>query len=220
MSNVRGPGRTTREDWLEAALQTLISEGVNEVKILTLAGKLDCARSSFYWYFKNRSELLDALLEIWATKNTRAIISAAKVPADSINFALAQLYVEWLSGEKFDVSLDFAIRDWAKHSEPVKQLVIIGDTTRMNAIASMFIRHDYKPDEANIRARIVYLTQIGYSTMDQRETWEQRSSRAELYLQCMTGIEPSDKEIDSIINPVKQTKKSSTMMLSSLDSNC
>ena len=45
-TRVRGPGRTTKEDWINIALHTLITEGVEQVKILTLANKLNCARSS------------------------------------------------------------------------------------------------------------------------------------------------------------------------------
>ena len=73
----RGPGRTTREDWIQIALDTLISEGVDSVKVLVLAQKLDCARSSFYWYFKNRTDLLDSLLDYWQITNTRALVTSA-----------------------------------------------------------------------------------------------------------------------------------------------
>jgi len=45
------------------ALDTLISEGVENVKILLLSAKLETARSSFYWHFENREDLLDTLLE-------------------------------------------------------------------------------------------------------------------------------------------------------------
>ena len=199
-NNVRGPGRTTRDDWLKAAMHTLINEGVSQVKILTLASDLECARSSFYWYFKNRSELLDSLLDFWSKTNTQAIIDAADVSADNIILALAQLYADWLPGNTFNTSLDFAIRDWAKRSESVRLAVLEGDKVRMQAIAKMFTRHGYPIEEAEIRARIVYLTQIGYSTLDQRETWEQRASRGALYLQCMTGIKPTKAQIDFLLN--------------------
>ena len=36
----RGPSRTSREDWINIALDTLISDGVDSVKVLTLAEKL------------------------------------------------------------------------------------------------------------------------------------------------------------------------------------
>src|ERR1700761_2463144 len=60
------PGRTTqasnvkatREDWLDLALSTLAVEGVDHVTVLSFSERLGVSRSSFYWYFKNRDELL------------------------------------------------------------------------------------------------------------------------------------------------------------------
>ena len=196
---VRGPGRTNREDWLNTAMDTLISEGVEQVKVLTLAEKLDCARSSFYWYFKNRSELLNALLDHWAETNTKAIITSANQPADTINFALAKLYAGWLKGDTFDSALDFAIRDWARRSGTVRRALDISDNARIEAITSMYTRFGYSETEAIVRARTVYFTQIGYAMLDQREPKEVRSARSREYLFCMTGIQPTDEEVNVLV---------------------
>jgi len=204
---VRGPGRTSREDWIRAAIDTLISEGVDQVKVLSLAAKLDCARSSFYWYFNNRADLLEALLEHWADTNTKAIVDAANEPADSINFALAQLYAGWITTNTFDTALDFAIRDWARRSDTVRQAIDVSDRVRIEAIAAMFKRHKFKKDEAAIRARVVYFTQIGYTTLDQRESWETRVSRSRQYLYCMTGVKPNDTEVRFLKPAAKKMRK-------------
>lgn len=196
---MRGPTRTTRQDWLMAALDTLICEGVENVKILTLARKLDCARSSFYWYFKNRSELLNALLEHWATSNTKVIVESASAEAETINFALSRLYASWVREDRFDTQLDFAIRDWARRSGRVRRAVSAGDSARMEALASMFRRFGYDPAEATVRAQIVYFTQLGYALLDQRESWETRAARAREYLLCMTGQTPTEAEVASLI---------------------
>lgn len=200
----RGPGRTTRDDWLCSALDVLVSDGVDSVKVLTLAERLDCARSSFYWYFKNRSELLDALLDHWQATNTRALIEAASLPATTINEALATLYASWTAEGAFDTQLDFAIRDWARRSGTVRRALDISDAARIDAIAGMFARHGYPPGEADVRGRIVYFTQIGYATLDQRESWETRLARSRDYLFCMTGVPPTEAEAAAL---VEQTRK-------------
>jgi len=194
----RGPGRTTREDWIQIALDTLISEGVDSVKVLVLAQKLDCARSSFYWYFKNRTDLLDSLLDYWQITNTRALVTSANKVTDTVNEALINVFACWISGGEFDTRLDFAIRDWARRSGTVRRAVDISDSARIEALVGMFLRFGYAQSEAEVRARIIYFTQIGYDALDQRESSEIRRSRAEDTLFCMTGAHPTEAEVNKL----------------------
>ena len=65
-----GNVKATRDDWLDLALSVLAVEGVAHVTVLNLSERLGVSRSSFYWYFKNWDELLDALLDRWDRLNT------------------------------------------------------------------------------------------------------------------------------------------------------
>ena len=189
---VRGAQRTTREDWVKTALDTLISEGVGSVKVSVLAAKLNCARSSFYWYFNDRRKLFEALLDYWQDRNTASIVSRAAMPAESINMALVNVFSCWVpdpnSGEEpFDSRLDFAVRDWARRDGAVRRAVDISDDARIGALQGMFERFEYPAQEALIRARIVYFTQIGHETMERREDSLARARTGPDYLFCMTG---------------------------------
>ncbi|MFV0243627.1 MAG: TetR/AcrR family transcriptional regulator [Qingshengfaniella sp.] len=195
---VRGPGRTSREDWLNVAMTTLVTEGVDQVKVLNLSRKLDCARSSFYWYFKNRTELLNALIEVWARTNTKVLVEAASAPAPSIGMALGNLLAVWVSPKNFDTKLDFAIRDWARRDPSVRRALDQSEGARLEAIAGMFRRHDYSYSEADVRAQIVYFTQIGYHVQDPLEARETRIARARDYLYCLTGQHPTDLEVEAL----------------------
>lgn len=195
----RGPQKTTREDWIKAALETLVSEGVDQVKVANLSDKLDCARSSFYWYFTNREELLDALLDYWQGLNTRAIVDQANTPAPTINASLTNVFRLWSNERLFDTRLDFAIRAWARQNSSVRRAVEISDDARIGALEGMFRRFDYPEGEARIRARIVYYTQIGYNALEIRETPLQRARTAADYLFCHTGVFPSREEIAALV---------------------
>ena len=50
--------KATREDWLQTALGLLITKGEEAVRIQTIGAKLGVSRSSFYWYFNDRQDLL------------------------------------------------------------------------------------------------------------------------------------------------------------------
>ena len=194
----RGPGRTDREDWLQAALAVMISDGVDAIKVAALSEHLECARSSFYWYFKNRDEVLAALLDQWQSLNNRTILSYAARPADTINLALVTLFRGFLDPNKFNTSLDFAVREWARRDVSVRRAVDISDTARLDAISGMFTRYGYEPREAAIRARIVYYTQIGYEALDRRSNRLDREETGPHYLFCLTGRRPNAEETAAI----------------------
>ncbi|WP_298839554.1 TetR/AcrR family transcriptional regulator [uncultured Roseobacter sp.] len=197
--NVR---RITKDDWIRIALDTLISEGEENVKVLLLSAKMDTSRSSFYWHFDSRADLLDELLEHWRSTNTRVIVDAAAAPADTINAAIVNFFASWISKGSFDTRLDFAVRDWARRSGSVRALLDRSDNQRLAALTAMFARYGYAQGESEVRARILYFTQIGYDALDQKEDWDTRISRAWHYLFCLSGQEPSDADV-SRLNAVR-----------------
>lgn len=192
----RGPARHTKEDWIQIALDTLISEGVETVKVLILSEKLQTSRSSFYWHFKSRADLLDHLLDHWRNTNTQAIISSAAAPAGSVTHAIVNVFTSWIVEGQFDTRLDFAIREWARRSGSVRRALDTSDNARVEALTEMFARFDYTPREAAVRARILYYTQLGYEALDQQESWDARMDRLWDYLYCLSGREPADADID------------------------
>lgn len=191
----RGPTRHTKDDWIRAALDTLISEGVENVKVLVLSAKLETSRSSFYWHFESRADLLDKLLDHWRETNTQAIVDGASKPAVSITDAIVNVYASWVGAGQFNTRLDFAIRDWARRSGSVRRALDQSDNDRVEALAQMFQRFDYPVSQSQVRARILYYTQIGYDALDQQESWETRISRVWDYLYCISGAEPSEAEV-------------------------
>ncbi|MEL6280127.1 MAG: TetR/AcrR family transcriptional regulator [Pseudomonadota bacterium] len=183
--------KATREDWLNAALDTLISDGVEQVKVLTLSTKLEVSRSSFYWYFKSREDLLDALLTVWRAQNTRAIVEKSQSPADTITQAVIDLGECWFDKTLFDPRLDFAIREWARRSGRVRRILDREDDARIGAMRDMFLRYGFEATDALVRARVMYFTQIGYYALELDESDQERVALMEPYLQAFTGLKPS-----------------------------
>ncbi len=189
--------RVTREDWLNLALDTLISDGVEQVKVLSLREKLGVSRSSFYWYFKSRQELLDALLQHWQDTNTLALVKQANSPAASITEAVCNIFKCTVDPSLFDNALDFAIRDWARRSGKVRHILDQSDETRLAALTAMFERFSYETADAQTRARVLYYMQIGYEEADLNEPLGQRMLLVPNYLKVFTGRDAKQSEIDS-----------------------
>ncbi len=191
----RGPQKTSRQDWISAAFNLLISEGIENVKVQRIAQNLECPRSSFYWYFKDRAELLAALLQNWDDTNSGAIIGNASLPAETINSAAINVFCCWVNNHLFNPRLDFAVREWGTRDPDVRAQVDRADDDRINAISEMFARYGYEREEAFVRARILYFTQIGYYVLNVQEGEDARARLSPKYVYCHTGQFPTLQEM-------------------------
>ena len=184
------------EGWLEAAYQALLESGVDAVKIQPLAKKLNLSRTSFYWFFKDREELLDALIAQWRDKNTGALIGRAQADAASITEAMLNVFDCWVDKKLFDSRFEFAVRSWALQSEKLLSIVQEADQMRLDALKQMFMRFGEKKFPADVRARTTYLVQIGYISMQSEEELSIRMKRIAEYVAIYTGHAPSKKELN------------------------
>lgn len=179
--------KVSRDDWLDAARDVLISEGAAQVKVLRIAHELEVSRSSFYWYFRDRRDLLVALLTAWDDTNTGIIEAHCAMPAEGIAEAILNLFKAFLTCEGFDHRLDFAVREWARWSGEVKAAVARADTARLESIAAMYARHGFGAAEADMRARVLYYMQIGYYALDLAESIDERLARVAGYVEGFGG---------------------------------
>ncbi len=187
--------KVTRQDWLNAALSVLKQGGVEAVKVAELAVAMGVSRSSFYWYFKNRTDLLNALLEHWERTNTAAMVAQANAPALTITEACCNIFRCNINTDLFDNRLDFAVRDWARRSDQVNAVLRAGDDARLAALTQMFLRFDYPELEAAARARVIYYMQLGYDDANLGETLEERLAMVPGYLVAFTGRPASEGEV-------------------------
>ena len=177
-----------RADWIGAALDLLVAEGVEAVRITRLATALGVTRGSFYWHFKDRADLLAALVAAWEAGNTKALIDALEQADDLIGAVLA-IFEIWMRDEPFAPQLDAAMRDWARRSDRVKRAVARADDKRVKAIAGAFEKAGFAPQDAFIRARILYFTQVGYYALEVRESLAERVGYAKSYIKGFTGLD-------------------------------
>ncbi|PLP60161.1 TetR/AcrR family transcriptional regulator [Mesorhizobium loti] len=186
--------RLGRTDWIDAAREALIKGGVHAVKIDLIANHLKITRGSFYWHFKNRAEVLSALVELWESQNTRPFEEIVRRP----DIGAAEKYLEmarlWLEEKAFDWQFDSAMRDWARTSRSVAKKLAAIDDFRMSLFEQVFIEMGYPPYEAKVRARITYYHQVGYYTLGIREDQQARREMFPMYLRILAG----DAQVDEM----------------------
>lgn len=191
-----GGWRGSAELWLDAAYRALIEGGVDAVKIQPLAKQLGLSRTSFYWFFRDREELLAALVARWREKNTGGIVRQAEAYAETVAEAMLNVFDCWHDPDLFDPAFEFAIRSWALQSPELLAEVREADRLRLDALAGMLARFGHDAAAADVGARTVYLVQIGYISMQTEETLAERMARVPAYVTLFTGRRPRRRELD------------------------
>lgn len=185
----------SRELWLAAAYETLLESGIDAVRIQPLGKRVGLSRTSFYWFFQDREALLSALLDLWREKNSGNLTRQASAYAENVAEAILNVFDCWLQPSLFDAQFEFAVRSWALQSEVVAAAIEKADSDRLAALAAMFLRFGSSTVAADVRARTIYLTQIGYISMKTREDLETRMRRIPHYVEVFTGAPPKPQEL-------------------------
>ncbi|WP_323783001.1 TetR/AcrR family transcriptional regulator [Thalassovita sp.] len=192
--------RASRQVWLDAAYDLFVAEGIEAVKIMPLAKRLNLTRTGFYWHFKDLSELHDAIVDIWLTRNTGIVLERCAAPAQSLCAGLLNLIDCWIDDDLFDAPLDLAIRNWARSDIRLQLLVDQSDRDRLAAVKGLFERFGKTGDTAHYRALTVILTQTGYYSMRVSEPRLQRAIAGCHYAEIFAGEAPTRAETEAFLS--------------------
>ena len=171
------PERLTRNDWLQAALETMHKSGVEGVKVAPLAARMGVTTGSFYWHFKNRRELLESLLGYWERTMTDAPIEETTKfegsPKDRILVLMKRVMVDNLAG------YDLPIWHWAQSDVGAGRVFQRALDKRFAFATWMFLEAGFPKQQAEIRGRMMVVYLMGESTL----VSDSISSRTELIKQ-------------------------------------
>lgn len=145
--------RISREDWLRAALSMVVETGVAGLGVKELAASLGATTGSLYWHFRNRADLMDALLEFWATESTEPVAAELATFKGSPQARLFQLMK--LIAENEPTSGDIPIRGWAAHDSEVAKVVARVDRRRADVIGGLFYEMGFRDEELLMRTRLL-----------------------------------------------------------------
>jgi AcrR family transcriptional regulator len=182
----RQNSRLGAADWLGAAREELIANGILAVKVDRLARRLRVTRGSFYWHFESHADLLEQLLKSWVATNTapfKRILESEQDGRDKFK-AIADL---WISEAEYDPRFDTAMREWARVSPEIASIVHRADEDRIAVLHRVFNEMGYKGTDALVRARITYFHQVGYYTLSITESPARRRKLQPYYTRALLG---------------------------------
>lgn len=189
--------RLTREDWVEAATKRLISRSIDAVRVESLATEMKVSRGSFYWHFKSRGELLDAILSHWRDRQTRRINERIREdrtlsPEERV-VRLRSLPARTKSTEDA-ASLELAIRAWARRDRNARRCVEEVDRDRIAIVRELLLDVKIPPQEAETLAFVSYAYTIGESLIREQMTDEQiAKGRVRVLSYQLAGLTDADQ---------------------------
>ena len=129
------------------------------MRVERLAGDVGVTKGSFYHHFRDRSALLEALLDFWSREMTDAEFARLETMRGGLAARLLALAEDVL--EKGMGRYDPAIRAWARHDRKVASAVAQVDRRRVKALAAFFEEGGFSAAEARVRARTFYTFLLG-----------------------------------------------------------
>lgn len=143
--------RFSKNEWLEAGLKMLAEQGVDKLTISSLSRVVGIAKTSFYWHFKDRQDLMDHMLEYWASEFTFAVSENPQLPQLEPEQRLRAI-TDTLIEQKL-LKYELAICAWASHDKSVKAMFDSIYRRRMEVIRGAFADAGFDEEEQEVRAQ-------------------------------------------------------------------
>ncbi|MDO8931235.1 MAG: TetR/AcrR family transcriptional regulator [Rhodocyclaceae bacterium] len=155
-----------RDAWIQGAIAVVAADGMDGLRVEVLAKKLGVTKGSFYWHFKDRRDLVDAVLGYWRDGRIRDIRKQTSAQPGQ-ELAALQHTIEVYSAAKNrkGIAIEAAIRMWARQDVPTAAVVEEVDAVRLDCTRQLFIALGLPEAEAKARSVLLYAYVFGFSMM-------------------------------------------------------
>jgi len=155
-----------RAAWIAGALDIVAQDGIDGLRVESLAKKLGVTKGSFYWHFKDRRDLIDAVLDDWRQSRIRDIRKqTAAEPGGELVALRHTIEVYAAAKNRKGISIEAAIRIWARQDANGLAVVEEVDAERLACTRRLFLALGLPPAEAAARSALLYAYVFGFSMM-------------------------------------------------------
>jgi AcrR family transcriptional regulator len=145
-------GRNRALVWIASALDTIVEDGPEALRVERLARRIGMSKGSYYWLFKDLDDLKHQVLAYWQSEFNDPIfeqIKALEGDARSKLNSLIEVICQGRAGR-----YDAALRSWALRDPVVAYIVSDVDNTRLQFLTG--ILEDEGDNSAAFKAEIFY----------------------------------------------------------------
>jgi len=175
----------TRDGWIDCALDRFAEDGIDKVLIAPLARELGVTKGSFYWHFKDRQDLLDAMLKRWEGIGTLDIIEQVEKEGGTADKRLRRTID--LSIKQVSSRLEPALRQWGRQDKNVRAALRRVDEQRLTYLQELFIQLCDSQKEAEARSWLLYCLITGRHLVAARPAHIERKVLLQSCLAVLTG---------------------------------
>ncbi|HMX17583.1 MAG TPA: TetR/AcrR family transcriptional regulator [Rhodocyclaceae bacterium] len=162
------PTRTMldRAAWIKAAIDLLADENLDGLRVEVLAKRLGVTKGSFYWHFKDRRDLLDAVLDDWKEGRIRDIRKqTAADPGEELAAIRHTIAIYSAARNRRGIAIERAFRVWARHDPRAAAVVEEVDAVRLDCARRLFLARGVPTGEAAARSVLLYAYVFGVTLM-------------------------------------------------------
>lgn len=159
---VRQATKTTEKleagDWILAGLEQLAEQGINGVKVESLAKRMGMTKGSFYWHFKDRDTFLTAMLADWRRRATLDIIDRLDRSEGTPEERLRRLLRLPMTGRAsaWGADVELSIRLWGRQDAAARAALDEVDQVRLRYIRGLLEGAGVAPTAVAARAVLAY----------------------------------------------------------------
>jgi AcrR family transcriptional regulator len=155
-----------RDAWIKGGVSILAEHGADGLRVETLAKQLGVTKGSFYWHFKDRRDLLDAILNMWKTGRIDDIRKQTlALPGAEIAALRHTIDVYASARNRKGIPIELAIRDLARRDPQASAIVEEVDAERLACAFRLFLASGLESEEARARSVMLYAYVFGVSLM-------------------------------------------------------
>jgi AcrR family transcriptional regulator len=155
-----------RGEWIAAAIDTLADEGMAGLRVEALAKRCGVTKGSFYWHFKDRQDLIGAVMQVWQEGRIRDIDKQSEAAPGREREQLQRIIdVYGGSHHRKGIAIELAVRDWARRDAAAGAIVEAVDRHRLERARQLFVAGGLSESEATSRSLLLYAYVFGHSLM-------------------------------------------------------
>ncbi|MBP2216994.1 TetR/AcrR family transcriptional regulator [Arthrobacter sp. CAN_C5] len=151
----------TQEDWIVEALKVLAANGPSHLTIDRLAGNLRLSKGSFYHHFKSLAAFREQVLAHYEWESTTSLIASVEKHESQDPLRKLERLVDLAIEPSSQTGLQIAVRAWAMQDPEVRKVQERLDRTRLDYGSRLWREAGCHPQEADLRAKSLYLLIIG-----------------------------------------------------------